>query len=351
MRLVPLLGAWLWQVAGSRRRGGGTPEMREFMAFVRANLDRLNWTLWHEEHFPALGLQLVTDASESGIGAHVRQGLAQPWQAAISFGSDVMDGRHSSTKREVLAQRLALKELLRTHSRQVRGRQVQIWGDNQAAIADCKRMRGCPLVLEEVRKLYLLAWGHQLRLSFVWQPRSQRDLVRADLLSKRTDPSDWRLSRKFAREQIFPQLGWPDVDCFASQEAHQVETYYAAVWDGKCKAVDGWAQNWAGWPEGIGLPRRPLCFVFPPVHKVGEALSKINREKAEAILVCPVRLRLSLSHQLESLPVRGTVRLQGPHQVLMQPTRAVPAEVRTGGWKVALQAVRIAWPGEGRPNG
>jgi hypothetical protein len=201
----------------------------------------------------------------------------------------VVDGRHSSTKREVLAQRLALKELLRTHSRQVRGRQVQIWGDNQAAIADCKRMRGCPLVLEEVRKLYLLAWGHQLRLSFVWQPRSQRDLVRADLLSKRTDPSDWRLSRKFAREQIFPQLGWPDVDCFASQEAHQVETYYAAVWDGKCKAVDGWAQNWAGWPEGIGLPRRRLCFVFPPVHKVGEALSKINREMAEAILVCPVR--------------------------------------------------------------
>jgi hypothetical protein len=265
---------------------------------------------------------------------------------AIPFTATVVESKHSSTKREVLAQRLALQELLRAQGEQLRGRQIQIWGDNQAAISDCQRMRGCPPVLEEVRKLYLLAWKYELRLSFVWQPRNQEDLVRADALSKRSDHSDWRLSRKFAREQIFPRLGWPSVDCLASRQAHQVETYFASMWDGKCTAVDGWAQNWAAWPEEVQQEcgaQKPLCFVFPPLSKVGEALRKVRRERAEVILVCPIALRPGLHHQLESMPQGGRVQLQGPFRAMLQPTRAVPEEIRKGGWKVALQAVRITW--------
>jgi hypothetical protein len=67
---------------------------------------------------------------------------------------------------------------------------VQIWCDNQAAVADCQRMRGKRTVAREVRRLYLLAWENDVRLTFVWRPRSQDDLVLADELSKPRDPTD-----------------------------------------------------------------------------------------------------------------------------------------------------------------
>jgi hypothetical protein len=174
MRLIPLLGAWLRQVAEDPYGGHGSEELRGLVRFVHDNITALNGSAWHEEQFPAVSLQLVSlqlvslqlaDASKRGAGAHVCKGLQGGWQAAIPFDARVLQAGFSSTKCEVLAQRLALQELLHTHRAKMQRKQIQVWCDNQAAVADCQRMRGTWAVLEEVRQLYLLAWEHDIRQS------------------------------------------------------------------------------------------------------------------------------------------------------------------------------------------
>jgi hypothetical protein len=352
LRLTPLLGAWLREAERAESATHTEEDLRRLLVFFKQNLSRLNGVQWYQDIRPATTLKLVADASESGVGALVR---GTGWRAAMPFPDDVAKAGWSSTKREVYGAHKALQELLRTAPELVTSSHLQICGDNQAAIWDCQRMRGTTGVFTEVRKLYELACEHDLTLSFVWYPRENEHLRVADQLSKRVDEGDWCLSAKFAREQLFHRWGWPDIDCLASASARQpdCEWYFAACWDGRCAAVDGWAQHWGMWPESSVRSRagKPLCFVFPPVPKVGEALTKIAGDKTEAILVCPRSLRPGLQSLLDMVPIVGQVDLCGPHKSMIRPTRAVPLASSAGGWKVPMQAVRISWTREPQKRG
>jgi hypothetical protein len=256
----------------------------------------------------------------------------------------------SSTVREVRGALKGLQALAAAHPTWVTGH-VQLWGDNLGAVYACQRMGGNHFVFQEVKALYVWAIERNLQLSFVWQPRDHISLQLADLLSKWDDPSDWQLSRTALQQQVFPHCGVPDLDCFASEKAHQscCAGYFSQLWDHNCLAVDAWAQAWNKWPTALShTPRarrkvKPLCFIFCAVGDLPRALRKIQAEHAEALVIAPRNLEPALRSRLALLPVSSTVSLNGAHRWLVKPTERVPKWVSRAGWVVPLQSVRISW--------
>ena len=347
LRMARGMGRWL------REWDGEAPPSAEWAAelltFFREELPRLNGRPWDLHSTPAV--QLCTDASDRQYGALV---LGDPFRASVPF--QPVESLLSSTVRELRGAQWGLRGLLQQRPQLVRGgvvqvacrpgalleqQQVRLWLDSQTAVGACAREgTSRAAVWQEVKALLLLAHQHGLALQVVWHPRTAAVAREADALSKRDDPHDWQLSRRLLRQHLLKAgFGVPDLDCFASALASQCSKYFAAVFDGSCAGVDGLAQSWA--PDSAG---RPLCFVAPPLYLLREALVKIRREKAEAIVVAPRQLAPQLQAVLDTM--RASVKhcdLQGPPHVLMRPTVAVPAKVAEGGWKTCLQLIRISW--------
>lgn len=43
----------------------------------------------------------------------------------------------------------------------------------------------------------------------------------------------------------------PDIDLFASEEAHQCPMYFAEMWDRSCIGMDAYLQDWGAWPKAL----------------------------------------------------------------------------------------------------
>lgn len=65
-----------------------------------------------------------------------------------------------------------------------------------------------------------------------------------------------------ARHAAMSQQRWgshpwpPDIDLFASEEAHQCPLYFAEIWDRSCIGMDAYAHNWGMWPQALRQMRR-----------------------------------------------------------------------------------------------
>ena len=345
MLMAPLLARWLAEAA----RNADSCEPGEFgvdfLAFWADNVGQLNGRPWLAAIMRGACLKAFSDASERGYGAHA---LDAAWQLALAFSeadqARMDDGAFSSTHREVegyhvLLQGLADSELLEE------GMTLLVYSDSQPAVEDCQRMRGTSAVFTAVLKLYLLAFSLRVQLEFVWVPREHELLQLADALSKVVDPTDWALSIPIMQQQVFsdPAYGTPDIDCLASSEARVCGVYFAAIYDGKCAGVNGFAQCWASWPASSGQRvGKPLCWLFPPPKLLLQTLLKVRRERAEALVVCARTLQPVEEAVLLSLAARHKP-LTAPHSAMVFPSRRVPREVRTGGWKTPLQVCRITW--------
>lgn len=353
LRLAPLLGRWMRLASEQETEAQDSAAVQ----FVAANLRVLDGrSMWPRQQVLEVNaeralkrtcadgsdsaLVLACDASDTAFGAFVAGSRA--WRMVQELSGAERRAHLSSTVREIRGFTTALRGLAAAGVL-LPGLVVQIWTDSQAAYASCVRMRGNVSVFREVRALYLVAWEVDVELTFVWVPREHAMLRAADELSKWQDKGDWRLSRAFACQQLFGLMGRPDVDCLASKHAHIVPVYYSAVYDGGCAAVDGMLQPWDKWPQRASGAGKPLCWVFPPVTMASAALRKVASEQAEAIVVLPRDETAEISELLHALPVRHRKQLCGPHAAMVTPTHRVPAHVAAGGWKVPLQAVRIAW--------
>ena len=355
LKLAPLVGRWLRQGAEYEREVSSSDVTA--LGFLVDNLDSLNGCQMRTEA-PVLELNseaalarklprssaellvLACDASDTAFGGFV-SGLDQWWMVKDMSREEQAAGL-SSTLREIMGFREAMRALA-AEGRLHGGRKVQIWTDSQAAYACCVRMRGSGQIFQEVCELHRLAWRTDVQLSFVWVPREHEALRAADSLSKWQDKGDWAFSRTFAAQQLFPSMGEPDIDCLASSWASMCKRYYSAVYDGQCAAVDGLGQRWDQWPRRAPGKGKPLCWVFPPVAMSAEALLKIERERAEAIVVLPRQGHAAVAEILQRLPISAEVAITGPHWAMVRPTSRVPTQTAAGGWRMPLKAVRVHW--------
>ena len=357
LKLTALLGRWV-RLAGEGDRAvdaqdaaaltflvenlgklNGRP-MRARAPVLELNADRALARQWPQD--AGNELAVACDASETAYGAFVAGALE--WRMVLDLSEAERAAQLSSTLRELRGFSAALRGL-EAANRLSPGQAVQIWTDSQPAYACCVRMRGRGQVFAEVCSVHLLAWRTAIDLSFVWVPREHEALRAADELSKWVDGSDWRFSRTLAEQQIFDNMGCPDVDCLASAQAHMCKVYYSAMYDGQCAAVDGMAQPWNRWPRRASRAGQPLVWVFPPVALIIEVLLKIERETAQAIVVLPRKATAQADAILDRLPVTAERQLTGPHAVMVRPTSRVPRRYAAGGWKVPLRAVKIHWDG------
>ena len=83
--------------------------------------------------------------------------------------------------------------------------------------------------------------------------------------------------------------------------------------------------------------------MFPPVGLLGLAVRKVERERADAIVVLPRACTAEVLGVLRKLPIHTHRQLNGPHRTMVRPTKRVPAAVAEGGWRMPLQAVLVKW--------
>ena len=206
----------------------------DMLAFVASNRDQLNGRDWDGNRLPAHAVSIVTDASDTGGGSFV---MGPDWQMATRMPAALQAQGLSSAVKEVDCMADTLQELQRTRPQWIQRQPVQFHTDSLNAAQDCTRMKGAPGVFPAVRRLHLLTLQLQVKLQFVWHPRTAPAARLADELSKLTDAGDWALARTAAQQQIFNKVGIDTqtqvLDCMASAQARQCDMYF-------CESV-GWA--------------------------------------------------------------------------------------------------------------
>lgn len=132
----------------------------------------------------------------------------------------------------------------------------------------------------------------------------------ADFLSRQQVKQDeWSLNQEVL-EQVVKTWGIPEVDLFASESNKKVAQFFSLHSLDRARGMDAFANAW----------HFNLCYAFPPVRLVAEALQKILTQEMDLILIAPfwprkawfaVLKRLAIYPPI-LLPMREDLVTQGP---------------------------------------
>ncbi len=244
-------------------------------------------------------LQLFTDASLSGWGAHLEAHMASgKWSAYWS--------QHHINTLELRAVLLALRQFVRL----VEGHCVLLTTDNTTVAAYVNKEGGSRsrrLCLLTVR---ILTWcaEHSVTLTARFLPGNLNIL--ADSLSRKDGivQTEWTIHAGILH-QIFSHWETPHVDLFATMLNHQLPTYYSPVPDPSALGVDSLAVSW----EGLN------AYAFPPFPLLSRVIMKINTELCLVLLIAPLWPGQPWFGQLLSLLVEIPICLPHRHDLLHQP--------------------------------
>ena len=286
MSLIGLLTATEKQVWAGRlhmrpiqwhlKRHWHVPESLEKIIPIPLSLHRhLDWWLREENvlrgqplHPLQHALQIFTDASNEGWGAHLGDSTARgTWsqpesQLHINFF-------------ELKAVLLALKSFEHLCRNQI----VLIATDNTTVVSYINKEGGirsgslCALLWR------LLSWCHLRKIVLRARHIPGRLNVIADKLSRHSQvvQTEWSLS-----QQVFHLLcskwGRPQVDLFATQFNHRLPKFVSPVPDPSAWAVDALSLSW----ENLD------AYAFPPVSLLNQVVSKLmNQGFYRMILIAP----------------------------------------------------------------
>ena len=213
-------------------------------------------------------LQIFTDASNEGWGAHL--------------GGSIARGVWSEPESRLHINFLELKAVLlalRSFEKQCRGQIVLIATDNTTVVSYINKEGGmksgslCALLWR------LLAWCHPRKIILRARHIPGRLNVIADKLSRHNQviQTEWCLS-----QQVFNRLcsnwGQPQIDLFATRFNHKLPKFVSPVPDSTAWAVDA-----------LSLPWSHLdVYAFPPVSLLSQVTSKlVNQGFHRMILIAP----------------------------------------------------------------
>ena len=217
---------------------------------------------------PSPDIIIETDASNIGWGACVRGDKRR-----TTGGKWSRDEVHEHINYlEMLAAWLSIQCF-------AKGRQnycIKILSDNTTTVAYLNHLGGTKLKCNRLAQK-IWAWCEQNNNWIVAAHIPGVKNVVADRQSRTFwDNMEWQLCPDKFKE-ICKVLGTPDIDLFATRLNHQLPRYVAWKPDPGAEAVNAFVVHWGNY----------YSYIFPPFNLISRVLSKIDREKATAIVVAP----------------------------------------------------------------
>ena len=231
-------------------------------------LDKTNVLKGQPLHPLQHALQIFTDASNEGWGAHL--------------GGSTARGVWSESESRLHINFLELKAVLlalKSFEKQCKGQIVLIATDNTTVVSYINKEGGmrsgslCALLWR------LLSWCHPRKIILRARHIPGRLNVIADKLSRHNQviQTEWCLS-----QQVFNRLcsnwGQPQIDLFATRFNHKLPKFVSPVPDSTAWAVDALSLSWSNLD----------VYAFPPVSLLSQVISKlVDQGFHRMILIAP----------------------------------------------------------------
>jgi hypothetical protein len=257
---------------------------------------------------------MSVDASRVGFRGTLQVGAADPVPFMGTFS--VEQTTESCTAREIRGYAAALTVAALQFPNQLRGTSVLLEGDNQGAISALNHFRSPNRgINKSLQQVFQPCCDMNFDVLAKWIPRE--NLLKADELSRRPDPSDWGLTEP-ELERVFHHFGLlPSIDIFASDTHHVSEAFVSQFYVPGCLAVDALRQDWRKLAGPFGV-----AWVFPPIIYVSLALSLINVYRLDALLCLPVK---SASNELIQLNELKAAYVSAPLHIPKEHNSCIPS--------------------------
>jgi hypothetical protein len=298
------------------------------------NIDAWSGRLWWSR--PSI-ISLHIDALAVEYGGFICAEGQRRLLVAGTFSHE--ESKLSSTARKMIGYTRALEITAQHRPQDMNQSSVLLQGDSQAALAALKKLASSNTIIHEhLKRLFSLCATHNFDIIPRWVPREK--LAEADKLSRRPEVSDWGCSKELValiQQQFRITI---DVDMFASEGHHVSSRFVSAFFTPGCLVVHALARRW-----------RPLlssptatAWVFPPTKSITSALSIIESERINTILIVPTRTTSNEWIQLQHL----TAEISAPFHIprrreFCQPSLRVPHEAINPAL-MGLTAFSIHWP-------
>jgi hypothetical protein len=216
---------------------------------------------------PDVTLKMTSDASKTGWGATCN---GQRTQGLWSATEQQLHINVLEMKAAMFAIQAFTKTMEKTH--------VHIQVDNMTTVANINKMGNTTSeqLIQVTKEMWNYCLQRKITLTAEYLPGVLNK--QADYQSRTyVDGSNWKLD-----PEIFKQLmrvwGKLEVDLFADRTNAQLEIYASWKPDPLAVATDAFTLDWKG----------KKIYLFPPFCMIGRSLSKIQRDKAEAVIITPV---------------------------------------------------------------
>ena len=216
---------------------------------------------------PQFELELFTDASQVGWGAHVEDLTAA--------------GTWSESERAWHINRLELEAVYKAilaFSDFLRGKVVLLATDNTTVACYLNKQGGtrAPILSRRAEALLLLTRDLNITLRARHVPGKINIL--ADLLSRPhcVLQTEWTIAA-FVLSPIWDRWHKPLIDLFATRFNNRLDLYVSPVPDPRAYAVDALTLSWKGLS----------AYAFPPIPILGKVIRKARMDQTSLILIAP----------------------------------------------------------------
>ena len=142
------------------------------------------------------------------------------------------------------------------------------------------------------------------------------------------DTTEWQLNPDIFKK-IVGKFGQPDIDLFASRINKHIDKYVSWHPDPDAVAVNAFSMVW----------HDAYFYIFPPFSIIGQVISKIKRDRTDAVLVVPDWPTQYWYPQIKALTTIAPLLFRPSERNLVLPHR--PKEVHSLSRKMQLMAIRV----------
>ena len=216
---------------------------------------------------PSADVELYTDASSEGWGAHVAH-----LTAAGTWSPEEKSLHINALELEAVV--LAIQAFASFLKRKT----VLLCTDNTTVASYVNKQGGTRVPYLSIRTEHLLLQCLDQEISLRARHVPGKLNIIADFLSRPhcVLHTEWTLDKRVL-QPVWDTWHKPLVDLFATKFNHRLDLYVSPVPDPEAWAVDALSISWKGF-QG---------YAFPPIPILGKVIQKARRDQASLILICP----------------------------------------------------------------